>query len=260
MKISEKLKSSSPVFSFEFFPPKDEGGFESLFETIEKLKPADPSFVSVTYGAGGSTRSKTVDLVGKIKNRIGIESMAHLTCVGHKKDEIVSVLESLENCGIENILALRGDPPKNEKKFIKPDGGFGYANELVSFIKSNFSFCVGAACYPEGHIECVNLSQDMDNLKRKVDCGVDFLITQLFFNNNHYFDFIDLAQKEGISIPILPGIMPILNLKQSQRFTKMCGASLSTSLLAKFEGVQDDLDKVREIGINHAIVQCRGLI
>jgi methylenetetrahydrofolate reductase (NADPH) len=254
MKISEKLKSSSPVFSFEFFPPKDEGGFESLFETIEELKPADPSFVSVTYGAGGSTRSKTVDLVGKIKNRIGIESMAH------KKDEIVSVLESLENCGIENILALRGDPPKGEKKFIKPDGGFGYANELVSFIKSNFSFCVGAACYPEGHIECVNLSQEMDNLKRKVDCGVDFLITQLFFNNNHYFDFIDLAQKEGINIPILPGIMPILNLKQSQRFTKMCGASLSGSLLAKFEGVQDDLDKVREIGINHAIVQCRGLI
>jgi len=260
MKISEKLKSSSPVFSFEFFPPKDEGGFQSLFQTIEKLKSSDPSFVSVTYGAGGSTRSKTVDLVGKIKNKIGIESMAHLTCVGHKKDEIVSVLESLDNCGIENILALRGDPPKGEKKFVKPEGGFGYANELVSFIKSKFSFCVGAACYPEGHIECANLSQDMDNLKRKVDCGVDFLITQLFFNNNHYFDFIDLAKKEGINIPILPGIMPILNVKQSQRFTQMCGASLSTSLLARFEGVQDDLDKVREIGINHATVQCRDLI
>ena len=260
MKISEKLKSSSPVFSFEFFPPKDEGGFQSLFQTIEKLKPSDPSFVSVTYGAGGSTRSKTVDLVGKIKNKIGIESMAHLTCVGHKKDEIVSVLESLDNCGIENILALRGDPPKGEKKFVKPEGGFGYANELVSFIKSNFSFCVGAACYPEGHIECENLTQDMDNLKRKVDCGVDFLITQLFFNNNHYFAFIDRAQKEGIRIPILPGIMPILNVKQSQRFTQMCGASLSASLLAKFEGVQDDLDKVREIGINHAIFQCRDLI
>ncbi|MEE3253249.1 MAG: methylenetetrahydrofolate reductase [NAD(P)H], partial [Nitrospinota bacterium] len=220
----------------------------------------DPAFVSVTYGAGGSTRSKTVDLVGQIKNKIGIESMAHLTCVGHQKDEIVSVLKSLQNCGIENILALRGDPPKGEEQFLKPEGGFGYANELVSFIKSNFSFCVGAACYPEGHIECVNLTQDMDNLKRKVDCGVDFLITQLFFNNNHYFDFIDLAQREGISIPILPGIMPILNLKQSQRFTQMCGASLSADLLAKFEGVQNDLDKVREIGINHAIAQCRDLI
>ena len=260
MKISEKLKSSSPVFSFEFFPPKDEIGFQSLFETIEKLKPADPSFVSVTYGAGGNTRSKTVDLVGKIKNEIGIESMAHLTCVGHKKDEIVSVLESLENCGIENILALRGDPPKGEEQFIKPEGGFGYSNELVSFIKSNFSFCVGAACYPEGHIECGNLSQDMDNLKRKVDCGVDFLITQLFFDNKYYFDFIKRAEKEGINIPIIPGIMPILNLKQSQRFTKMCGASLSDSLIAKFNGFKDDLDKVREIGINHAIEQCRGLI
>ena len=260
MKISEKLKFSSPVFSFEFFPPKDEAGFQSLFETIKKLKPADPAFVSVTYGAGGSTRSKTVDLVGQIKNKIGIESMAHLTCVGHQKDEIVSVLKSLQNCGIENILALRGDPPKGEEQFLKPEGGFGYANELVSFIKSNFSFCVGAACYPEGHIECVNLTQDMDNLKRKVDCGVDFLITQLFFNNSHYFDFIDLAQREGISIPILPGIMPILNLKQSQRFTQMCGASLSADLLAKFEGVQNDLDKVREIGINHAIAQCRDLI
>ena len=260
MKISEKLKSSLPVFSFEFFPPKDEAGFQSLFETIEKLKPANPAFVSVTYGAGGSTRSKTVDLVGKIKNEIGIESMAHLTCVGHQKDEIVSVLESLKNLRIENVLALRGDPPMGEKKFIKTEGGFGYGNELVSFIKSKFSFCVGAACYPEGHIECPKLSLDMDNLKRKVDAGVDFLITQLFFDNRHYFDFINMARQEGINIPIIPGIMPVLNLKQSQRFTKMCGASLSDSLLAKFDGVQDDPNKVREIGINHAIDQCKDLL
>ena len=260
MKISKKLKSSSPVFSFEFFPPKDEAGFQNLLETIEKLKPANPAFVSVTYGAGGSTRSKTVDLVGKIKNDIAIESMAHLTCVGHQKDEIVSVLESLQNLRIENVLALRGDPPIGEEKFIKTEGGFGYGNELVSFIKTNFSFCVGAACYPEGHIECPELSLDMDNLKRKVDAGVDFLITQLFFNNRHYFDFINKARQEGINIPIIPGIMPVLNLKQSQRFTKMCGASLSDSLLAKFDGVQEDPEKVREIGINHAIDQCRDLL
>ena len=260
MKISEKLKSSLPVFSFEFFPPKDEVGFQNLYETIEKLKPANPAFVSVTYGAGGSTRSKTVDLVGKIKNDIAIESMAHLTCVGHQKDEIVSVLESLQNLRIENVLALRGDPPMGEEKFIKTEGGFGYGNELVSFIKTNFSFCVGAACYPEGHIECPELSLDMDNLKRKVDAGVDFLITQLFFDNRHYFDFINKARQQGINIPIIPGIMPVLNLKQSQRFTKMCGASLSDSLLAKFDGVQDDPDKVREIGINHAIDQCKDLL
>ncbi len=260
MKISEKLKSSTPIFSFEFFPPKDEAGFQSLFETIEKLKPAEPAFVSVTYGAGGSTRSKTVDLVGKIKNEIGLESMAHLTCVGHQKNEIVSVLESLQDCGMENILALRGDPPKGEEHFVKTEGGFGYGNELVSFIKSKFSFCIGAACYPEGHIECPDLQKDMDNLKRKVDSGVDFLITQLFFDNKHYFDFISRTEKEGISIPIIPGIMPILNLKQSQRFTKMCGANLSDSLLAKFDGFEDDPEKVREIGINHAIEQCRDLL
>ena len=260
MKISEKLKSSSPVFSFEFFPPKDEAGFQSLFETIGRLKSANPAFVSVTYGAGGSTRSKTVDLVGKINNDIAIESMAHLTCVGHHKKEIVSVLDSLQTLGIENVLALRGDPSKGEEKFVKTEGGYGYANELVSFIKSKFSFCIGAACYPEGHIECPDLQIDMDNLKRKVDAGVDFLITQLFFDNRYYFDFIDKARQQGINIPIVPGIMPVLNLKQSQRFTKMCGASLSDSLLAKFDGVQEDPEKVREIGINHAIDQCRDLL
>jgi methylenetetrahydrofolate reductase (NADPH) len=260
MKISEKLKSSSPVFSFEFFPPKDEAGFQSLFETIGRLKSANPAFVSVTYGAGGSTRSKTVDLVGKINNDIAIESMAHLTCVGHHKKEIVSVLDSLQTLGIENVLALRGDPSKGEEKFVKTEGGFCYANELVSFIKSKFSFCIGAACYPEGHIECPDLQIDMDNLKRKVDAGVDFLITQLFFDNRHYFDFIDKARQEGINIPIIPGIMPVLNLKQSQRFTKMCGASLSDSLLAKFDGVQEDPERVREIGINHAIDQSRDLL
>ena len=260
MKISEKLKSSSPVFSFEFFPPKDEAGFQSLFEAIGRLKSANPAFVSVTYGAGGSTRSKTVDLVGKIKNDIEIESMAHLTCVGHQKEEIVSVLESLHTLEIDNVLALRGDPPKGDEKFVKTEGGFGYANELVSFIKSKSSFCVGAACYPEGHIECPNLKIDMDNLKRKVDAGVDFLITQLFFDNKYYFDFIDKAIQAGINIPIIPGIMPILNIKQSQRFTKMCGATISDSLLAKFDGIQDDPEKVREIGINHAIDQCKDLL
>jgi len=258
MKIIEKLKS--PIFSFEFFPPKDEAGFQSLFQTIENLKPSSPAFVSVTYGAGGSTRSKTVELVGKIKNEIGIECMAHLTCVGHKKEEIVSVLESLQVCGIENILALRGDPPKGEEKFIKPKGGFGYANELAAFIKSNYSFCIGAACYPEGHVECPDLQTDMDNLKRKVDSGVDFLITQLFFENKHYFDFKKRAEMEGINIPIIPGIMPILNLNQSKRFTEMCGATLSESLLSKFEGFEENPEKVREIGINHAFEQSQELL
>ena len=260
MKISEKLCSSSPIFSFEFFPPKDSAGFATLYETIARLKSSAPGFVSVTYGAGGSTRSKTVDLVGNIKNAIGIESMAHLTCVGHNEQEICSVLESLQEKNIENVLALRGDPPQGEVKFIKTEGGFEYGNELVAYIKKHFSFCIGAACYPEGHLECKDLDMDIENLKRKVDSGVDFLVTQLFFDNQHYFKFLDRAQKKNINIPVVPGIMPILNLKQIQRFTKMCGASLSPSLLAKFSGVEDDNEKVREIGIGHAVEQCRELL
>ncbi|MBC8287809.1 MAG: methylenetetrahydrofolate reductase [NAD(P)H] [Nitrospinae bacterium] len=260
MKIDEKLSSSSPIFSFEFFPPKDAAGFATLYESIARLKPCAPGFVSVTYGAGGSTRSKTVDLVGNIKNVIGIESMAHLTCVGHDQQEIRSVLESLQAKNIENVLALRGDPPQGEEKFVKTEGGFEYASELVAFIKKNFSFCIGAACYPEGHVECKDLNKDIENLKRKVDSGVDFLVTQLFFDNQHYFDFLDRAQKANINIPVIPGIMPILNLRQIQRFTKMCGANLSPSLLAKFAGFEEDNEKVREIGIGHAIEQCRELL
>ena len=261
MKISEKLSASSPpIFSFEFFPPKDSAGFATLFETIGRLKPSAPGFVSVTYGAGGSTRSKTVDLVGNIKNAIRIESMAHLTCVGHDEQEIRSVLESLQAKNIENVLALRGDPPQGEEKFIKTEGGFEYGNELVAFIKKNFSFCIGAACYPEGHVECKDLDKDIENLKRKVDSGVDFLVTQLFFDNRHYFEFLDRAHKASINVPVIPGIMPILNFKQIKRFNKMCGASLSSSLLKKFEGIEDDSEKVRQTGIDYAIEQCRELL
>jgi len=166
----------------------------------------------------------------------------------------------LKEKNIDNILALRGDPPQGEKKFVKTAGGFEYANELVSFIKKNFSFCIGAACYPEGHVECKNIDRDVENLKRKVDSGVDFLITQLFFDNRYYFEFLDKVSKKNINIPVIPGIMPILNLKQIQRFTKMCGANLSKTLLAKFEVIQDDKEKVRQEGIAHAIVQCRELL
>jgi methylenetetrahydrofolate reductase (NADPH) len=260
MKITEKLRSASPVYSFEFFPPKDSAGFTSLFETIGRLKPSSPGFVSVTYGAGGSTRAKTVDLVGNIKNTIGIESMAHLTCVGHDQTEISSVLENLKERNIENVLALRGDPPQGETHFVKTEGGFEYADQLVSFIKSEFSFCIGAACYPEGHVECSDIEKDIDNLKRKVDSGVDFLVTQLFFENRYYFEFLDKIRKRNINVPVIPGIMPILNLKQIQRFTKMCGAQLSDSVMSKFAGIQEDQDKVRQVGIAHAITQCQELL
>lgn len=260
MKIRDIIQSHLPCYSFEFFPPKDNDGFDQLFETIEHLKICKPSFVSVTYGAGGSTRSKTVDLVGRIKNEIGIESMAHLTCVGSSAEEIRSILESLKARGIVNVLALRGDPPQDQKEFVRPANGFGYANELVAYIKKHFDFCLGVAGYPEGHVECPDKARDLENLKRKVDAGADFIVTQLFFDNRCYFDFIERARAIGIQQPVIPGIMPIANVNQIKRFTKMCGATIPQALLARLEEHQDNPQMVREIGIEHAIRQCDELL
>ena len=260
MKIKALLNKNRPAFSFEFFPPKDDEGFARLFDTIEQLVPSKPIYVSVTYGAGGSTRTKTIDLVGRIKNEIGLESMAHLTCVGSDAEEIKGILEILRDRGIENVLALRGDPPKGEEKFLKHEKGFGYGNELVEFIKKDFDFCVGVAGYPEGHLECPDKAEDLLNLKRKVDAGADFIVTQLFFDNKFYFDFIEKARALGIQVPIIPGIMPILNVKQIKRFTKMCGATLPDALLSKLDTVQDDPEAVRRVGIDHATAQCEKLV
>ncbi len=260
MKINALLKHNRPAFSFEFFPPKDDAGFALLFETIEQLVSCKPIYVSVTYGAGGSTRTKTLDLVGRIKNEIGLESMAHLTCVGSDAEEIKDILETLRDRGIENVLALRGDPPKGQEKFEKHEKGFGYGNELVEFIKRDFDFCVGVAGYPEGHIECPDKAQDLINLKRKVDAGADFIVTQLFFDNKFYFDFVERASAIGIQVPIIPGIMPIMNVNQIKRFTKMCGATLPDALLSSLEAVQDNPDEVRRIGIDHATAQCENLV
>ncbi|TDJ52291.1 MAG: methylenetetrahydrofolate reductase [NAD(P)H] [Nitrospina sp.] len=260
MKINALLKHNRPAFSFEFFPPKDDAGFALLFETIEQLVSCKPIYVSVTYGAGGSTRTKTLDLVGRIKNEIGLESMAHLTCVGSDAEEIKDILETLRDRGIENVLALRGDPPKGQEKFEKHEKGFGYGNELVEFIKRDFDFCVGVAGYPEGHIECPDKAQDLINLKRKVDAGADFIVTQLFFDNKFYFDFVERAAAIGIQVPIIPGIMPIMNVNQIKRFTKMCGATLPDALLSSLEAVQDNPDEVRRIGIDHATAQCENLV
>ncbi len=260
MKIVDLLKTNRRAVSFEFFPPKDDAGFTALFETIEALKPLGPSYVSVTYGAGGSTRRKTVDLVKRIKHEIGIESMAHLTCVGSTCDEIADVLEDLRAAGMENILPLRGDPPKGQKEFTATPGGFRYASELVEFIRARHSFCLGAACYPEKHPEAPSTDADLENLKRKVDAGADFLITQLFFNNGDFYRFRDRAVAAGIHTPILAGIMPILSVKQIKRFTQMCGASLPDDLQRKIEGVEDDPEAVRQIGVYHATRQCDDLL
>ena len=260
MKIIDVLKQDKPTFSFEFFPPKDNDGFDKLFETIDNLKPLNPAFVSVTYGAGGSTRSKTIDLVGRIKKEIGLESMAHLTCVGHNSDEILNVLESIKKQNVDNVLALRGDPPAGETNFTKPINGFGYAVELVQFICERFSFCIGVAGYPEGHPESSNREEDLFHLKKKVLAGASFIVTQLFFDNKYYFDFVASLRKIGVDVPVIPGIMPIVNLKQIKRFTKMCGATIPHDLMVRLEEVQDDPESVCQIGIDHAANQCRKLL
>ncbi|MEQ8766265.1 MAG: methylenetetrahydrofolate reductase [NAD(P)H] [Planctomycetota bacterium] len=261
MKVKDCFGTGDPVFSFEFFPPKSDQGVETLFETIRELHALSPSFVSVTYGAGGSTRERTIELVGRIKREIGLEAMAHLTCVGHSRDEIGEILDRLAAAGIENVLALRGDPPKGESEFQPHPDGFAYASELVGYIREgSHGFCLGGAAYPEGHVEAVSRDVDLDNLMRKVEAGVDFLVTQLFFDNTDYFEFVERVRALGVSLPIVPGIMPVTNVGQIERFTKMCGASIPPALRKVLEPVRDDEEAVVQTGIDYATEQCQGLL
>ncbi|MQG76069.1 MAG: methylenetetrahydrofolate reductase [NAD(P)H] [SAR202 cluster bacterium] len=260
MLIRDLLNQGTPSFSFEFFPPKTDEAFDTLVETIRELQKLHPTFVSVTYGAGGSTRRRTVDVVAKAKRELGQESMAHLTCVGSTEDELRDVLDELKAQGIENVLPLRGDPPAGTDVFEKTPGGFGYANELVSFIKKNYDFCLGVAGYPEGHQEADDFDTDLANLKLKVDAGADFVVTQMFFDNHFYFDFVEQARAIGIDVPLIPGIMPILNVEQIKRFTRMCGASIPEELLERLEAIKEDADAVRQCGVEHAAKQCRELL
>jgi len=260
MRIADRFKQPGPVFSFEFFPPKTPEAVERLYATAKELKALDPSFVSVTYGAGGSTRHLTVDLVTRIKHEIGLETMAHLTCVGHTKDELAEVLDRLAAGGIENVLALRGDPPKGQTHFVKTEGGFGYGQELARFVRANYDFCIGGAAYPEGHTESPDRETDLQHLKEKVESGAEFLITQLFFDPNDYFRFVERARAIGIHVPILPGIMPVTNVAQIHRFTSMCGASIPESLRDLLERVKDDDTAVVAVGVEWASDQCRRLL
>jgi methylenetetrahydrofolate reductase (NADPH) len=259
MKISKMLTTGRPLFSFEFFPPKDDAAAAQLVATIAELKLLNPDFVSVTYGAGGSTRTKTLELVARIKKEVGIEGMAHLTCVGHSKAEIQSILKDLADRGIENVLALRGDPPRGETTFKPHPDGYRYANELAQVVAQK-GFCFGVAGYPEKHPEAPSLEVDLQNLKRKVDTGASFVTTQLFFQNTYYFDFVARARAIGIRVPIFPGIMPVTNYSQIQRFTALCGASLPQQLQHELEVVQGDLDAVTHIGVRFAAHQCEELL
>jgi methylenetetrahydrofolate reductase (NADPH) len=267
VKITDLLRYArergEPVFSFEFFPPKTAEGERALFQTVEALRPLAPAYVSVTYGAGGSTRQKTVELVKRLKRETEVEAMAHVTCVGSSCDEIAAVLDEVADAGIQNVLALRGDPPRGQASFTPHPEGFRWASELVAFVRSRpdrWKFCLGAAAYPEGHVETRDLSLDLANLKTKVEAGVDFLVTQLFFENNRYFGFVDRARAAGVTVPIIPGIMPFTNVEQVERFTAMCGASIPPPLRAAMEVRREDPDGARELGVAYASLQCADLL
>jgi methylenetetrahydrofolate reductase (NADPH) len=260
MHIRDLFKQKKFTLSFEVFPPTREGNLENLFVTIKELSDLKPDFISVTYGAGGSTREKTLEIASRVKKDFNTEALAHLTCVQSTKDDIARILDLFKDENIENILALRGDPPTGAEKFIRTEGGFDYANELVSFIRRTNHFSIGVAGYPEGHIEAPSLDADMLNLKRKVDAGADFITTQLFFNNEAFYRFRDRAWTMGIKIPILPGVFPILNYKQVQRIVCLCGATIPSALGEKIDKLKDKTEEVEKYGIEYAMSQAEDLI
>jgi len=260
MKISSLFAPGRTLYSFEFFPPKNDGDVDHVLATARELKSLDPAYISVTWGAGGSTRRKTLDIVSAIKNDIGVESMAHLTCVGAGRGDLDEILADIARRGVRNILALRGDPPKGATVFEPHPDGFRHADALVAHIRKNHDFCLGVAGYPEGHVECPDKERDLDNLKRKVDAGADFIVTQLFFDNADFLRFRDRAAARGVRVPVVAGLMPITNAGQVQRFTQLCGARLPAPLLAELDRRREDTEAVTRLGIDHAAAQCRGLI
>lgn len=257
--IIKDILDSNRTISCEFFPPKTAEGMDAVFRAVDRLKPFCPDFVSVTYGAGGSTRAFTEEIVTRIKTEADLEVMAHQTCVGQTEEEVHNSLARLEAAGIENVIALRGDMPQGENGADSVNSGFSHASDLIGHIRGNFKFGVAAACYPEGHTESVDLNSDIEYTKLKVNQGADFLITQLFYDNNDYFDFVDQAKRSGIDVPIIPGILPVLSTNQVRRFTTLCGAKIPVALDQRLEQFIDDDDAVREIGVEHATRQVREL-
>ncbi len=258
MKIEQILKTTRTI-SCEFFPPRTPEGIPGVYRAVERLKTFNPDFVSVTYGAGGSTRAFTEEITAGLKEQHQLEVMAHLTCVGQAKDELDRVLDRLDRSGIDNVIALRGDPPRGQEGFVPVEGGFQHATELIKHIRENYGFGVTAACYPEGHTESSDLATDLNHTRLKVDQGADFLITQLFYDNSDFFKFMERAGKAGIDVPIIPGILPILSTGQIRRFTAMCGAKLPPKLDQQLEKYSDDDNAARELGVEHATQQVREL-
>ena len=260
MRISDALATVRPFFSFEYFPPKDEAASRALLESAKALAVLRPAFVSITYGAGGSTRTRTVELAKQFKNELGLNVMAHVTCVGSTRSELRSLFDDLARAGIENILALRGDPPKGSTTFEPPPGGFSYASELIEMLHRNYDFCIGAACYPETHVEATSPHDDLAHLKEKVDAGADFLVSQLFFDNERYLQFEREARAAGIDVPIIPGLMPITSFSQVSRFTSSIGAKIPPKLFRELEQRAEDAKAVEDLGVAYAALQAAELM
>jgi methylenetetrahydrofolate reductase (NADPH) len=260
MRLESVFRGREPVFSFEFFPPRDDAAERALFNTVAQLRELNPTFVSVTYGAGGSTRLRTTELVTRIRRDLDIEPVAHFTCVGATVSELRANLDAMRDAGIDNILALRGDPPMGEDRFTPAEGGLSHGCELVQLIRDNYEACVGAACYPEKHIESRSFEDELRYTKLKEDCGASFLITQLFFDNRAYFDFVSQARAFGVTVPIIPGIMPITNVSQITRFTSKIGATIPAALMEALVSRQDDADAVLQLGVAWSTLQCSELL
>lgn len=260
MKISALFSQGKPILSFEIFPPRPDLPIDTVYATLEKLRELEPAFISVTYGAGGSNSSRSIEIADKVKNHYGMETVAHLTCVGATEEKISQTLDQLESLGIENILALRGDPPAGDAAFVPTDSRFSYAKDLIAFIRKRNFFSVAAAAYPEGHLECRDIDKDIEYLKAKVDQGVDLLITQLFFDNSYYYSFRDKIRRRGINTPVAIGIMPVLNVAQIKRMTTLCGATIPAGLSAimdKYGHCAADMEKA---GLEFACRQIEDLL
>ena len=260
MRIGEIIRSNRPVFSVEFFPPKTDEGRIQLMETAKTLSSLELDFVSVTYGAGGSNRDGTVDITTALKDEVGLEVMAHLSCVGETKEGLAATLDRLAETGIENIFALRGDPPRGETNFVQPEGGLGSSAELAAFIKENYDFAVGGACLPEVHPEAPDLDTDLNYLKQKVDAGAEFLVTQLFFDNSAYFKFVDAAREKGIDVPILAGIIPVTGYAHTKRICDLCDATIPAHLEQAMLAAEGDAEAEFNLGVAYAAQQCAELL
>lgn len=261
MRISRLYATQRPVFSFEFFPPRSDTGYRALYRVIGELKELAPGFVSVTSHARGENRSKTAELVIRIQNELGITAMAHMTCTGQTREELAETLAQLAQAGIENVMALRGDPPREQPDWRPVPGGFRFGSELAAFVKQRGAFCVGGGCYPEVHPEAESAEADLAHLGRKVAAGAEFLITQLFLNNEHYFRFVARARAAGIAVPIVPGIMPIVSLANLRGAMRNAPTSETPRELEQaLAEAEADKERSLEIGVEWATLQCRELL